>query len=239
MCQNLTYLPSMILQKNLFINKRIIKILIDAGAKVSVCGMKQAKSWGILDTLKPSSTKIHPYNSVSVKVRGTALCSVTYNNRTVPVEFYVLPGSCQPILEGTKEVHLQIILTDNKDEAVFNPVKMIDTDESNGEFAFDIASIIQPFPDNFKGLGKMKNYQVKLYSDENVKPVAIPPRTIPYHLRARVADSIDNMIKDGVIEEHPNNEPAPWVSCAVVVPKDDSSLRTTLDARNVNKALIP
>ena len=197
--------------KNVFINKRIIKILIDAGAKVSVCGMKQAKSWGILDTLKPSSAKINPYNSVSVKVRGTALCSVTYNDRTVPVEFYVLPGSCQPILEGTKEVHLQIILTDNKDEAVFNPVKMIDTDESKGEFAFDIASIIQPYPDNFKGLGKMKNYQVKLYSDENVKPVAVPPRAIPYHLRARVADFID-MIKDGVSEEHPNNEPAPWMS---------------------------
>ena len=46
------------------------------------------------------------------------------------------------------------------------------------------------------------------------------------------------MIKDEVIEEHLNNEPAPWVSCAVVVPKDDGSLCITLDARNVNKALI-
>ena len=115
---------------------------------------------------------------------------------------------------------------------------MIDTDESEGVFAFDIASIIQQYPDNFKGLGKMKNYQVKLYSDENVKPVVVPPRTIPCHIRARVADSIDNMRKDGVIKEHPNNKPAPWVSCSVVLPKDDDSLRITLDARNVNKALI-
>ena len=36
---------------------------------------------------------------------------------------------------------------------------MIDTDESKGEFAFDIASVIQQHPDNFKGLGKMKNYK--------------------------------------------------------------------------------
>ena len=76
---------------------------------------------------------------------------------------------------------------------------------------YDIASITQQYPDNFTGLGKMKNYQVKLYSDENVKPVAVPPRAIPYHLRARVADFID-MIKDGVSEEHPKNEPAPWMS---------------------------
>ena len=53
-------------------------------------------------------------------------------------------------------MHLQIISTDNKDEVVFNLVKMIDTDESKGEFAFDMASIIQQNPDNFKGLGKMK-----------------------------------------------------------------------------------
>ena len=180
--------------------------------------MKQAKSWGILDKLKPLSAKIHPYNSTPIKVRGTALCSVTYNDRTIPVEFYVLPGSCQPILEGTKAMHLKIISMDNEDELVFNPVKMIDTDESKGEFTFDIASIIQQYPENFKGLGKLNNYQVKLYFDENVKPVAVPPRTIPYHLQTRVADSLDSMIKDGVIEEHPSNEPAPWVSCAVVVP---------------------
>ena len=91
--------------KNLFINNQIVKILIDTGAKVSVCGMKQAKSWGILDKLKPLSAKIHLYNSVPIKVRGTALCSVTYNDHVRPVEFYVLPGSCQPILEGTKAVH--------------------------------------------------------------------------------------------------------------------------------------
>ena len=114
---------------------------------------------------------------------------------------------------------------------------MIDTDESKGEFAFDIVSIIQQYPDNFKGLRKMKNYQVKLYSDQNVKPVTVPPRTIPYHPQVRVANSVDNMIKDGVIEEHPNNKHAPWMSCAVVFPKDDGSLHIPLDRRNLNKFL--
>ena len=86
---------------------------------------------------------------------------------------------------------------------------MIDTDDLNGEFAFEIASVIQQFPNNFKGLGKMKDYQVKLYPDEKIKPVAVPPRSVPYHLQARVPDSLANMIKNKVIEEHPNIEPAP------------------------------
>ena len=45
-------------KKHLFINNRVVKILIDVG--VSVCRMTQAKSWGILDKLKPSTAKIHP-----------------------------------------------------------------------------------------------------------------------------------------------------------------------------------
>ena len=64
--------------KHLPINNRSVKILIDTGAKISVCGMKQSKLWGILDKSKPSSAKIHPYNSVPIKVRGTALCSVMF-----------------------------------------------------------------------------------------------------------------------------------------------------------------
>ena len=46
------------------------------------------------------------------------------------------------------------------------------------------------------------------------------------------------MIKEDVIEEYLPNEPAPWVSCAVIVPKSDSSLRFIPEAYNLNKALI-
>ena len=80
---------------------------------------------------------------------------------------------------------------------------MINTDDLNSQFAFDIASIVQQYPNNFKGPGKMKGYQVKLYSDEKIEPVAVPPRSASYHLQARVADSLANGIKNGVIEEHP------------------------------------
>ena len=85
---------------------------------------------------------------------------------------------------------------------------------------------------------KNVNYQVKLYTNDTVKLIGVPPRPIQYHLKARVDDAIESMISEGVIEEHPPNETAPWVSCAVIVTKSDSSFRITLDARNLNKALI-
>ena len=41
------------------------------------------------------------------------------------------------------------------------------------------------------------------------------------------------MVEQDIIEEHPSNEPAPWVSNAVLAPKTDGNL----DARAVNKAI--
>ena len=45
------------------------------------------------------------------------------------------------------------------------------------------------------------------------------------------------MIDDDIIEQHPPNEPAPWISCAAIAPKPDGDIRVTLDARNINKAI--
>ena len=71
-----------------------------------------------------------------------------------------------------------------------------------------------------------------------MKPVACPPRRVPYHLKSRVDEVISGMLSDDIIEEHPPGEPAPWVSNLVIVPKEDGGLRVTLDAKNVNKALL-
>lgn len=61
--------------------------------------------------------------------------------------------------------------------------------------------------------------------------MSVRPRPFPYHIYARVADSLKNMIKNGVIEGDPCIEPAPQVFCVVIVPKDYGSLRVTFDAR--------
>ena len=46
--------------------------------------------------------------------------------------------------------------------------------------------------------------------------------SIRYHLKDRAQQIIDEMIQQDVIEERPPNEPAPWVSNAVLAPKSDT-----------------
>ena len=102
----------------------------------------------------------------------------------------------------------------------------------------EIQDILAKFPEPFKtSLGKLKNHKVKFHVDQSVKPVVQPPRPTPYHLKDRVSKVLDEIIHEDVFEEHPTDQPAPWISNAVIVPKSGGGLRVTLDAKNVNKAI--
>ena len=154
------------------------------------------------------------------------------------MKFYILPRSCDPILDGNKAEQPKIISLDKDDNHIFNPILMISSQGKVQKLINNICSILQHYPQNFKGLGKLRNYQVKLYTNNSIKPVVLTPRSAPYYLKVMVYDAIDNMLKEGVIEEHPIHDPSPWISCAVIVPKTDGSIRITLDACDLNKPIV-
>ena len=47
------------------------------------------------------------------------------------------------------------------------------------------------------------------------------------------------MIQQDIIEEHPQDQAAPWVSNVALASKPDIGISVTLDAREVNKTIIP
>ena len=113
---------------------------------------------------------------------------------------------------------------------------MIDRD-AIGSAKEQVQSILLQYPQNFSGLGRLKNHTIKLHVKPEMKPIRDAPRTTPYHMEKRARAALQEMLDDGVAEEHPINEPAPWVSNVVLRDKDDGGLRVTLDAKNVNKAI--
>ena len=52
----------------------------------------------------------------------------------MPAEFHILPGSCDPILDGNKAEQLKIISFDMDDYHIFNPVLIISSQEKDDEF---------------------------------------------------------------------------------------------------------
>ena len=108
------------------------------------------------------------------------------------------------------------------------PVKMIEL-KDNG-LKENLQQTIASKASLFRGIGKLKNYTVKLQHNESVKPVAEPPRRIPYHLKSRIEEVVSDMINQDVIEELPPGQQTPWISNMVIAPKDDRNIRITLDA---------
>ena len=96
--------------------------------------------------------------------------------------------------------------------------------------------IVKNFPDVFSGVGKLKDYQLKLHVNKDMKPVAQPVRRLPFGLREKVDKKPDELLKEDIIEEV-HSSPTEWVSLFVVVPKLDGYIRICVDMRRANEAI--
>ena len=141
-------------------------MLIQGGARISVCGTVQARKWGILDRLTPSKVKIKPYHSEPLAVYGEARCSVAYGSTSVPVIWHGISGSSEAVLSGNAALQLGIIQL-NKADDTFQPILMIDSNKDN------LQDILARYPQNFTGLGKLKDYKAKLHIDSSIKPINV------------------------------------------------------------------
>ena len=82
----------------------------------------------------------------------------------------------------------------------------------------------------------MKNKQISLDINPNVKFIAQPYRRIPFNLRRKIRDKTTELLDMGIIE--PLEGPAPWVNPVVIVPKNKGKLRLCVDMRQANQAIM-
>ena len=160
------------------VNNSLDTVIADTGARVSVCGTKQAKTWDLLAKMVPSSAKIKPYKSAPISVYGKARCAVSFGETSIPVVWHIISGSCEPVLDGNTSVQLGIVEFKSKPSPL-QPVLMIG---SSHKLASKLQECLSKYPENFTGLGKLKNHKGKLHLNHNVKPVVVPPRSTPYYL---------------------------------------------------------
>ena len=98
------------------------------------------------------------------------------------------------------------------------------------------AALKAKFRKVFEGLGKLKDYQLKLHIDKNVQPVAQQVQQIPFSRRAKVNEKVEELLKLDVIEKVEG--PTCWVNPLVVVEKPNGDIRICLDMRQANQAIV-
>ena len=168
-------------------NTKLIEVIADTGAKISVCSLRNAKQWGLYDKMKCTNSKIKPYKSAPIPVLGVARCAVTFGSTSVPIIWHIIEGTCDTILSGRTAEQLGIIKF-KKNPGMLHPINMIKS--SDPLIKSEIQSCLQNNVNVFSGIGKFKGHKVKLHVDSNVKPVNEPARSIPYHLQQRTDDAL-------------------------------------------------
>ena len=156
-------------------------------------------------------------------LQGSLAVNISHNGHTVSETAYVCPGNGGNLLSGKLAtqlglMHMANTVTMGKDNNFTNKVKA-------------------KFPRLFSGIGKLKNYSVKLHINRSIKPVANTHRRIPFHLRDPVGKQLGLLFELDIIE--PVEGPTPWVSPAVVTtkPHDNTQIRICVDMTEANKAI--
>ena len=85
-------------------------------------------------------------------------------------------------------------------------------------------------------VGKLKDHQVDLKINPEVRPIAQKERKIPFALRNKVNREIQKLESEGIVEDV-TNEPTPWINPLVIVPKSGDEIRLCVDMRCANKAI--
>ncbi|XP_033641983.1 uncharacterized protein K02A2.6-like [Asterias rubens] len=201
-----------------------VDVIIDSGASVNIIDKslwEELKGKRIQCKSERSNKKLYAYGSTNpLKVLGKFVTKIkvdgmSHEDTEVEADFYVTESK-GPALLG-------------KDTSVELGVLKIGVNLVAGE-------VIDSYPECFQGVGKLKDHKLKLHIDKEVRPVAQHMYRVPYTLREKVSDKLDELESLSIIEKV--NHPTSWVSPVIVVPKPNGDIRLCVDMRQANKAII-
>ena len=203
------------------VNDHELSMLADSGSTVNIIAETEYNKMANKPPLVKSSSKVFAYGAKqSLQILGYYHAKVTSGDKCCHAKFLVTSGDHGSLLSWNTSRELNLLQPGN----VINTV----TNTNN--------SILDSYPELFRGVGKLKDYKVKLHIDSSVKPVAQKFRRAPFHLRKDIEAQIKDDEDAGIIEK--SEGPTPWVSPVVCVPKPKTGkTRVCVDMRQANKAI--
>ena len=210
-----------------------ISMLIDSGASVNIIDEVTYDSFVSPPNLIKAKTRIFTYGaSEPVVIHGTFESDIESSSRKTVATFYVTKGTNGCLLSYKTALELDLI------KITVNQLNDRILSSSCAGSTITIDDLERKYPQLFKGVGKLKDHQVKLYIDKSVRPVAQMNRRVPFHLQDAVEKELKQMLADDIIE--PVTGPASWVSPLVIVnkPKQPGKIRICVDSRWANTAIL-
>ncbi len=212
------------------INNVHVRMIIDTGASTNII---DENTFALINKrnptlLKRTRTKLFAYGSKQqLPVIGKFEATIETKKRMTAATIHVVKGGYGSLLSYQTATELNLI------QVNINNVTVKDKSKQSQSSIKD--KINQSFPNLFKGIGQLKNFEAHLHIDHAVSPVAQPARRIPFHLRRKVSATLKQLEKDDIIEKVQG--PTPWISPVVVIPKSDGTVRLCVDMWMANQAI--
>ena len=149
-----------------------------------------------------------------------------------------LPQELREMWDTRRNEKSKVCATAMLDDSTADPVDECSIPLFNEKTRYDLpkyeneslASVIKEYQDIFCTTPGVSN-ETQHYIHTTGSPVQIPPRHVPVHYRDEVEAQIQQMLKQGIIEE----SSSPWMAPAVFVKNKSRELRICVDYRELNK----
>ena len=198
--------------------------IIDSGSDCNILSRslwERAKGEGIVCKSKKENREIYPYATEKpLKVIGVFDAIANYDLNETHTEFVVVDYPVEALLgrETAKTLGLLRIGAVNS--------------------CFDTGgyeAVCNRYESLFSGVGLLKDREVDLVIDKSVKPVTQPYRRVPFGLRAKVEQKLQELVDADIIERV--HKPTDWISPMVIAPKPNGDIRLCIDMRQANQAI--
>ncbi|XP_028404164.1 uncharacterized protein K02A2.6-like [Dendronephthya gigantea] len=196
-------------------------------------GQKDTQVQHVMCESRVSDKKLFAYGQKEpIDVVGTFTAEIVCeaNSERCVDDFTVIKENGRPILGKKTAEQLKVLRVGP--EEIIRTVNTVTQEGSDSD-------IREEFADIFTGVGLLKDYKLKLHIDEDVIPVAQPVRRLPFGLRDKVDDKLDEFTRHGYYRRIARSNAYKWVSPLVVVPKaDGKDIRVCIDMRRANEAIV-
>ena len=195
--------------------------MIDSGASINILDENAFEliSGQRKVNISKSKTNVYTYgSSSSLPILGRFKGEIETKRKFTFADFYVVKG-----------MHGSFMCYQTAQELDLIKIQVNTVTQSS--------QIVDEFADRFVGIGKLKDFEVKLHIDKTVQPVAQPHRHIPFHICKKVEDELQNLEDNDIIEKVEG--PTPWISPIVAAPKpkQPDKVRICVDMRQANKCI--